>query len=291
MADVDADGDMDLLVGDADGEITLYIRDEDGELSSAGKVEVDGEVISLSRAAPQTVDWDLDGDLDLLVGTFGGTINLYINSGSPENFVLSSCITLESGNGEINNGADSSPAFVDLDGDGKRDLVFGCTWGDIWFYTNIGTDNDPQFNSGTRLDDENGRIRLSGYARIDLFDWNGDGFYDIVTGLRESEIRLYINASENSAPVVTNPSPAGFVIMSNYPNPFNNSTKLVYGGLLLGSSKLEIFNPFGQTVSTMDVSLGQLEIPLDLTDYPAGNYLVRLSNAGQYSTKMITLTK
>jgi len=291
MADLDADGDMDLLVGDAAGKITLYIRDADGELSSAGELEADGEVINVSRAAPQTVDWDLDGDLDLLVGTFGGRIQLYINSGSPENFVLSGGVTLESANGEINNGADSSPAFVDLDGDDKRDLVFGCTWGDIWFYTNVGTDDEPQFETGTRLEDENGRIRLSGYARIDLFDWDRDGNFDIITGMREAEIRLFINASENSAPEVTNPAPAEFLILTNYPDPFNSSTKLVYNGLLPGSSQLEIFNPYGQIISTTDVSLNQREHTLNLTGYPAGKYLVRLSNAGQYSTKMITLTK
>ena len=86
MADIDADDDLDLIIGDDEGKIKLYLRDGD-ELSFAENMAADDWEIDVGdRAAPRMVDWDLDGDLDMLVGMAGGVIALFLNTGSAEEY-------------------------------------------------------------------------------------------------------------------------------------------------------------------------------------------------------------
>ena len=72
------------------------VRDDEGELSFAGNIEADDEVIDLNdRTAPELTDWDLDGDLDMVVGNADGVITLFINEGSAEEYDFSSMASSE----------------------------------------------------------------------------------------------------------------------------------------------------------------------------------------------------
>jgi hypothetical protein len=46
----------------------------------------------------------------------------------------------------------TTPTAADWDGDGKKDLLMGqFNQGNIWFYSNQGTDAAPSFGSGTKI--------------------------------------------------------------------------------------------------------------------------------------------
>ena len=57
----------------------------------------------------------------------------------------------------------SSPAIVDADGDGKKDILTGNTDGQIFFYKNIGTDALPMFGGYTMVQSNGSPHRLGGH--------------------------------------------------------------------------------------------------------------------------------
>ena len=77
------------------------------------------------------------GDDDLVSGENNGTFNFYRNDGS--NFA-----EVTGGNNPLDGfdvGIESTPSFVDLDGDGDLDLVSGEGDGIFNFYRNDGSNN------------------------------------------------------------------------------------------------------------------------------------------------------
>ena len=132
IADLDADGDLDMLVGTWN-KGSLYFRN-DGTSSAPDFVLDESKTVTLTRGSnstPVLVDIDADGDLDLFIGESSGDLNFYRNNGtaSEAQFDLVSD-KFE----DIDVGRRSVPRFADLDGDGDQDLIWaGSLVG--WFCT------------------------------------------------------------------------------------------------------------------------------------------------------------
>ncbi len=82
LADMDGDGDLDLLIGNSDGGVT-YARN----VSSGGTVRFELALQTLLKingvqASPAVGDVDGDGLPDLLIGERAGNINLFLNRGT-----------------------------------------------------------------------------------------------------------------------------------------------------------------------------------------------------------------
>lgn len=132
LGDIDADGDLDLFVGESSGALNFY--ENTGNAGAPEFTLVSDEYRDFDvgrRSLPVLYDLDADGDLDLLVGSESSGIHVFRNRGTPTapDFV-------EDGRLEIDDFGFAAPAFADLDGDGDDDLLLGGGRGGLWFYEN-----------------------------------------------------------------------------------------------------------------------------------------------------------
>jgi hypothetical protein len=150
LADIDADGDEDLLVGQYNASGIKYYQNI-GDSTQYYFFYTTSNFANLSPgyySSPYFCDIDADGDLDLFIGTWGGEILFYRNIGTPQqcNFILVSDHWMG-----VDVGEQAIPEFCDLDADGDYDLLVGkkndmdhTTPGDMHFYRNVGTPQIPQ---------------------------------------------------------------------------------------------------------------------------------------------------
>lgn len=116
LADVDADGDLDLFVGFNGSPNRLY-RNDAGLFTDIA--EIAGLADARATRAAAFGDWDGDGDADLLVGFApgaGSVLKLYRNDGAQfHDATAAAGLSLDAG-------AVRQPVWVDFDGDDDLDL-------------------------------------------------------------------------------------------------------------------------------------------------------------------------
>jgi hypothetical protein len=99
---------------------------------------------------PAFGDLDGDTDSDMIIGGIDGKIHYFQNTaaiGSPANFVLTQANFKNSNNRVIDVGDFAIPQIIDVDNDGKNDLVIGSRNGKIAFYKKLNSSGAPQMDS------------------------------------------------------------------------------------------------------------------------------------------------
>lgn len=179
MADLDADGDLDLLVGYSDGKLSYFQNNGDSvnyffELISDFFQSIDVGY----KATPSLVDIDNDDDYDLFIGESYGTISFYQNEGTPYQYNY----VLVTNNFEGINVDDSAYLiFCDIDSDNDYDLFITGDSETIYYYQNDGTPENYIF---TFVTGEFEDIHLqSGLSPRPVFsDIDSDRDYDLFIG-------------------------------------------------------------------------------------------------------------
>ena len=101
------------------------------------------------------VDWDEDGDLDLILGAYEGALYRCENMGSasePKFAAVNHQVMADNKHLTIKDGL-ATPRVVDWNGDGLFDLLCGGSKGGVYYFQNTGTKGEPKFAAAKTLID------------------------------------------------------------------------------------------------------------------------------------------
>jgi hypothetical protein len=139
VADWDADGDPDLIIGTIDGKVWLVPNEGSKtrpKFRSRRRLKAGDATVAVSGdAGPCVADWDQDGKPDLLVGGAEGEVLWYRNVGTRTKPALAKPETLLPALRKKpplppkRSGLRVKPCVTDWNGDGRPDLLVG----DLWF--------------------------------------------------------------------------------------------------------------------------------------------------------------
>ncbi len=216
-ADWDSDGDIDLIVGDEDGRVALIentgaVNDHQPLFKAPVYFRQEADFVKFGAlVSPCSVDWDDDGDEDLICGDSAGNIGYIENLGGfpprwNEPVLLQAegkPIRIMAGeNGSIQGPVEQKWGYTtlsvaDWDGDGLKDIVVNSIWGKVEWFKNIGTRIQPKLAAKQTVKiDYQGKRPLKPVwnwwipAKDELAtqwrttpyvtDWNKDGLMDLV---------------------------------------------------------------------------------------------------------------
>jgi enediyne biosynthesis protein E4 len=182
--DYDGDGWLDLLVGATDQDHPLLFRNRRGgnfeDVTLTAGLEELGSTISASAG-----DYDGDGFLDLFLAHWGearGTCHLWRNQQGRRFDCVDALVELPSfADGFVDQTFTGN--FVDLDADGRPDLLVTSDFGSSRVLRNVSSVAGARFEpwSSPVISDENGMGAAVG-------DYDGDGFWDwFVTGVWDGD--------------------------------------------------------------------------------------------------------
>lgn len=142
------------------------------------------------------LDWDADGDLDILLGGNSGRFYLRENIGTRAQPVFAALNTeLETVDGEPlwTGHRNAIPVVVDWDGDGRFDLVSAGDSGTVVWLRNVGEEGSPAFEPARELVDPEDNVHRPGKcaATAEVCDIDADGDLDILIGNVAGQVWLY----------------------------------------------------------------------------------------------------
>ncbi|TWU16273.1 exo-alpha-sialidase [Allorhodopirellula heiligendammensis] len=225
FADFDGDGDLDLICGEFLDGFTYFenIGSRSVPEYAAGQKLADdlGNPLrmDLQMITPTAVDWDSDGDIDLIVGDEDGRVAFVENTGQLRRrtpvFTAPQYFRQEADT--LKFGALSTPYVYDWDNDGDEDIICGNTAGSVAVFENLGDTADglpkwaePQLLNVSTADGSTEPFRVMagesgsiqgpceakwGYTTLSVADWDGDGDGDIIYNSILSRLGLLINES------------------------------------------------------------------------------------------------
>jgi hypothetical protein len=157
----------------------VYVFAGDGKNGFAASITLnfkDGKPVSTGSAMHvSTVDWDRDGDVDLLIGNIKGEVHFVSNEGSTKSPTWGKPVAIQAPASAVESAASGLAEFIG----GKAD------------------DKKPADAPGKPAP-----IRVNGDAGPMVADWDGDGTTDLVVGADDGSVRWYRNTAKQGAPVL-----------------------------------------------------------------------------------------
>lgn len=229
FSDFDGDGDLDIICGEFLDKLTWFenIGTREKPRYAEGRVLTNQEGIikmDLEMIVPIAVDWDNDGDDDLVVGDEDGRVALIRNSGRTHDRmpVFESPVYFQQQAQHLKFGALVTPVSVDWDGDGDEDIIAGNSAGYVGFIENVKPGNRPVWNPPVLLKADGEVIRIQagdsgsiqgpaeakwGYTTLTVADWDGDGLLDIVLNSIWGRVEWFKNAGTKGKPSLVKGGP------------------------------------------------------------------------------------
>lgn len=280
IGDVDGDGDVDLIIGDELG-ILHYYENINGagnwpefELSILAMTDDNGERIDIGQfAAPQLIDINYDGLLDLVVGEKNGTLNLFLNCGTSTQMSWCQYISDEFGqvwgNILVDNALGingySTPSLT-TDESGTHILVSNEV-GTVQYFGLLQEDLNFEYTEQTT----NVLNYVSGYrSKCTFGELNDDGKIDCLMGIQNGGMRCYIGSDSVTInapelPITDKPK------FNLFPNPGESVLNWICNDPQV---EVQIFNSTGILMGTSK------ERQVQTSNWPAGTYIVVPTKTG-----------
>ncbi len=262
--DWNRDGHVDLIVGDEDGRVA-FVRNT-GRLDAARTpifetpryFQQQADTLkSGALATPATVDWDGDGDLDILSGNTAGYVEFFENlSGSNvERPRWAGPRRLDAGgapfrvmagpNGSIQGPVEAKWGYTtfsvaDWNGDGLPDLVLNSILGEVVWLRNVGTRTSPRLAAPQPIEVQwegppprlgwgwkvpSGNALLTQWRTTPVaHDFTGDGLTDLAMLDTEGYLALFRRTSDAERRAHLGPPQRVFVDEAGAPLRLNDKT-------------------------------------------------------------------
>lgn len=218
--DWNSDGLPDLIVGEGVfvgssslGKVRVYLNGgtpgapaySGWSYAQAAGSDLQVDSLGCVTAGPRIVDWDADGRKDLIVSRSDGRATLFLNSNTDASPAFDAGTFIQVGLAgakvDLDVGARSAVDVVDWNNDGLWDLVFGDQGSRIRIYLNEGLAGSPDFQDVLFAQDGAGDLYVPGGRSVpSVFDWDGDGKKDLLSGNTGGELYLYSNVATDASP-------------------------------------------------------------------------------------------
>ena len=227
--DFDNDGDLDIICGEFVDKFTWFENTgtRTNPVYADGRyLENQGGIITmdLEMIVPVALDWDKDGDIDLVVGDEDGRVAFMENTGEVKDRmpVFNSPRYFKQKPEFLKFGALATPFSTDWDDDGDEDLVCGNSAGYIGFIENLDGGNPPSWAPPVYLTADEEIIRLQagyngsiqgpceskwGYTTLSVADWDNDGLKDILVNSIWGKVRWFENIGAKGHPKLAKEKP------------------------------------------------------------------------------------
>lgn len=217
FADFDGDGDLDLICGEFLDGFTYFENvgaRREPEYAAGRRLTHDGKPLAMhvQMITPTSVDWDGDGDPDLIVGDEDGRVAFVENTGDAQ-FLPPRYFQQEAD--DLKFGALVTPVGHDFDGDGDEDIVAGNTSGQIAWFENLDGGNPPRWAAPRLIEAAGQPIHLQagpngsiqgpaeakwGYTTLSIADWDLDGVDDLIVNGITGRVVYYPGLGRHDAP-------------------------------------------------------------------------------------------
>jgi hypothetical protein len=222
LGDFDNDGDLDIICGEFLDGFTYFknvgtrqkpVYEKGMYLTNKGKKIT----LHIEMITPIIIDWDKDGDLDIISGDEDGRIAFIENTGKFSKGIpqFNMPVYFQQEADELKFGALSTPFAVDWDNDGDEDIIAGNSSGNISFIENLRGGSNPTWAKPVLLEaggkeihiqaGKNGSIQGPaemkwGYTVLNVADWDHDGLLDLVVNSIYGQIIWYKNTGTKTKP-------------------------------------------------------------------------------------------
>jgi hypothetical protein len=279
FGDLDNDGDEDIIIGQENGQL-LYVQNTTtvvGNPTYATPLPFYDSIDVGQFATPQLVDVDRDGDLDLLIGERNGNLNYHENFGtasapdfdaSPNSFSFGLIDTRLPGALE----GSSAPRL--WDNNGSYVAIVGSESGEIWTYNNIDGNLSGAFSPLVTDFDQIDEGRQSIPAIADI---TNDGIPELVVGNKRGGLSIFSSNSITAVESTNRPS----IAVNIFPNPTQKGIFLNISNVVIEDLQIELGDALGRKLNDYYFNNSENQIYLDLSDYSAGIYFIRLRLADQ----------
>lgn len=233
FADFDGDGDFDLLCGEFLDSFTYFrntgTRNQPAYSEGIRLRTTDGQQLrmDLQMITPTAVDWDQDGDQDLICGDEDGRVAFIEHTGKQSKDgtpVFLPPVYFQQEAEDLKCGALATPVGCDWDGDGDDDIVSGNTAGYIELFRNLSGPGEetPVWAAPEKIQAAGRTIRIQagpngsiqgpceakwGYTTLSVADWDSDGRRDMIVSSILGKVHWYRNEGTPTDPQFAEAAP------------------------------------------------------------------------------------